>query len=217
MNKTLLKTLLGCFVLTGAASLCPAAEMEKTTVVTTITTTQVAQPVMTEEQKAMQARMQEYMTVNEHHDFLKSLAGSWKTKCTFWMDPKGAPMESDGTSEARMIMDGHFLEQSFAGTAMGKPFEGRGVYGYDNMRKEYTGIWFDNMATGIMASAGQYDPKTKVMAEEGSMSCPITNETHRSYRTVTTVIDADHYTYETFMKDPDGKEFRSMLIIYTRA
>src|SRR4051812_12144666 len=72
-----------------------------------------AQPPMTEEQKAMQARMQEYTTVNEHHDFLKSLAGTWKTKAKFWMDPKAPPEESEGTSEGKMIMDGHFLEQSF--------------------------------------------------------------------------------------------------------
>ena len=169
------------------------------------------------EQQAMMARMQEYSATNEHHDFLKSLAGSWKANVKFWMDPNGQPEESMGTSEAKMILNDHFLEQNYVGTAMGKPFEGRGIYGYDNMRKEYTGIWFDSMATGIMLSAGQYDAATKMMKDEGSMSCPITNETHRWYRSVTGIIDADHYTYETFMKDKDGKEFRSMLISYTRA
>ena len=169
------------------------------------------------EQQAMMARMQAYSTPNEHHEFLKSLAGSWKANVKFWMDPSGQPEESMGTSEAKMILNGHFLEQNYVGTAMGKPFEGRGIYGYDNMRKEYAGIWFDNMATGIMLSAGQYDATTKMMKDEGSMSCPITNETHRWYRSVSGIIDADHYTYETFMKDKDGKEFRSMLISYTRA
>ena len=91
---------------------------------------------MTEEQKAMQARMQEYMTPNENHEVLKLLVGIWKAHVTFWMDPKGEGMESDGTSEAKIIMDGRFLEESFHGMAMGQPFEGRGVYGYDNIRKE---------------------------------------------------------------------------------
>ena len=172
---------------------------------------------MSEEQKATQVRMQEYSTPNEHHDLLKSLAGTWTTNVKFWMDPKGGAMESEGTSEAKMIMNGRFLEQTFNGTAMGQPFEGRGLLGYDNLRKEYAGIWFDNMATGIMTSSGKYDPVTKTIAEEGSMSCPITNEDHRWYRGVTTFIDADHYTYETYMKDKDGKEFRSMVIAYTRA
>lgn len=172
---------------------------------------------MSPEQQAMMERMKEYSTPNQNHDVLKSLAGTWKTKVEFWMDPQGQPEVSEGTSEAQMILDDHFLEQIYSGTVMGKPFEGRGIYGYDNIRKEYTGIWFDNMATGIMISAGQYDAATKTMKDEGNMSCPITNETHRWYRSVTTIADDDHYTYETFMKDKDGKEFRSMLISYTRA
>ena len=171
---------------------------------------------MTDEQKAMQARMMEFTKVNEHHDFLKSLAGTWKTSCKFWMDPNGKPEESEGTSEAKVIMGGRFLEQTFNGTAMGQPFEGRGILGYDNMKKEYTSIWFDNMATGIMTGAGQYNPDTKTLAAEGSMSCPISQETHRWYRDVTTLTDADHYMYETFMKDKDGKEFKSMIITYTK-
>lgn len=176
-----------------------------------------AQTEMTPEQKEIQARMMEYTTVNEHHEALKTLEGSWNTKVKFWMDPAGAPEESEGKSEAKMIMGGRFLEQTFSGTAMGQPFEGRGIYGYDNMRNEYTGLWFDNMATGIMVSNAQYDADKKTFAEEGSMSCPITNETHRTYRAVTTLIDADHYTYETYMKDKDGNEFKSMEITYTRA
>ena len=59
--------------------------------------------------------------------------------------------------------------------------------------------------------------RLKHLAEEGSQSCPITNEPHRWYRASTIIIDADHYTYETFMKDTDGREFRSMVISYTRA
>ena len=207
MDKTLCKVLAVFFLLIGAVSLVWAEDNKMT----------AAQPSMTEEQKAIQGRMQEYSTPDEHHDVLKSLAGIWKTNVKFWMDPAGPAMESEGSSDSHMIMDNHFLEQRFSGNMMGKPFEGRGIYGYDKMRKEYTGLWFDNMATGIMTSSAQYDSQTKTLAEAGSMSCPITNETHRTYRGVTTFIDDKHYTYETYMKDKDGKEFRSMLIEYTRA
>lgn len=206
MNKIAFKMLVaGIFLLTGsvvgfAGDMAPAAQEE-----------------MTEEQKALQARMQEYSTPNEHHEFLKSLSGTWTTNVKFWMDPKGEAQESEGTSEAGMIMGGRFLEQKFNGAFMGQPFEGRGLYGYDNIRKEYTGLWFDNMATGIMISSAKHDPATKTMTEEGSMSCPITNERDRWYKAVTTFVDSDHYTYESFMKDADGKEFRSMIISYTRA
>jgi hypothetical protein len=171
---------------------------------------------MSEEQKAMMERMKEFSTVNEHHDLLKSLVGTWKTTVKFWMDPAGQPEESEGTSEAKMIMGGRFVEQAYNGTAMGQPFEGRGLVGYDNLKKEYTSIWFDNMSTGIMTGAGQYDPATKVMTEEGSMSCPMTQETHRWSKNVTTFTDDDHYTYESFMKDKEGKEFKAMSITYSK-
>ena len=113
-------------------------------------------------------------------------------------------------------MGGRFLEQNFTGTAMGQPFEGRGLVGYDNLKKEYTSIWFDNMSTGIMTGAGQYDPATKTLTAEGSMSCPVTQETHRWYKDVTTFTDENHYTYESFMKDKDGKEYKAMSITYSK-
>jgi hypothetical protein len=191
---------------------------EKTVSNTTTTTTTVTQaPAMTPEQQAMMARMNDYTTVTEKHELLKSMAGIWKTDAKFWMAPNTPPEESQGTSENVVIMDGRFLEQNFNGTAMGKPFEGRGFLGYDNMRKEYTSIWFDNMATGIMTGTSQYNPQTKTLTEEGSMSCPISNETHRWYKAVTTFIDPDHYKYETYMKDEKGQEFKGMEINYNRA
>ena len=187
----------------GAVSLAMAAEIKDAP--------------MSEEQKEVQARMQEYSTPNANHELLKSLAGSWKANVKFWMDPKGEPQESDGTSTSQMVLDGHFLEQTYKGSMMGKPFEGRGIYGYDNLRQEFTGLWLDNMATGIMVSAAKYDAATKTLTEEGAMSCPITNEAHRWYKAVTTIVDADNYTYESYMKDPEGKEFKGMIITYTRA
>jgi hypothetical protein len=161
-------------------------------------------------------RMKEYTTPNENHQLLEHLAGNWTTAAKFWMDPKAEPETSNGTSSAKMIMGGRFLEQNFTGTAMGQPFEGRGLLGYDNLKKEFTSVWFDNMATGIMTGSGKYDDVAKTITSEGSMSCPITNETHRWYKDVTTWIDDDHYKYESYMKDKDGQEFKGMEITYTR-
>ncbi len=195
-------------------------EVTKTEVVKTT----VATPVMEEQpkvelseaQKAQQARMQEYMTPNENHAVLKAWEGDWKTHVKFWMDPAAPAQESDGTAQSTMIMNGRFLEQVYQGEMMGQRFEGRAIIGYDNMRKEYTGLWLDNMATGIMVSTAKYDATAKTLTEEGSMSCPITNESHRWYKAVTTWIDADNYTYESYMKDKDGKEFKGMSITYSR-
>ncbi len=174
------------------------------------------QPAMSDEQKAKMALMQEYMTVNEHHKFFESLTGTWNAKVELWMEPNTEPEVSEGTSEGKIIMGGRFLEQTYNGTAMGQPFEGRGIIGYDNMKKEYTTIWFDNMATGIMTGSGQYNPQSKILITEGSMSCPMTQQSKRWYRDVLTFTDADNYTYETYMRDLRGVEFKSMAITYSR-
>ncbi|MCA9402964.1 MAG: DUF1579 family protein, partial [Candidatus Omnitrophica bacterium] len=50
---------------------------------------------------------------------------------------------------------------------------------------------------------------------EGTFSCPLTNS-ERWNRSKTTFVDEDTWTFEMFMEDENGEEFRSMLITYTR-
>ncbi|MCB9771891.1 MAG: DUF1579 domain-containing protein [Candidatus Omnitrophica bacterium] len=202
MNKVFLQFLMTTLFIVGATSSTMATDMKD-------------MPISTEHMAAMES-MLEYSTPNENHKFLSTLAGSWKAKVTFWMDPKSPAQESEGTAQSKMTMDGRFLEQHYHGSMMSQPFEGRAIWGYDNLRKEFTGIWFDSMATGVMISSAKYDAKAKTLTEVGSMSCPITKEKHRWYKAVTTIIDADHYTYESYMKDKEGNEYKGMFITYSR-
>jgi Protein of unknown function (DUF1579) len=100
------------------------------------------------------------------------------------------------------------------GTSMGQPFEGMGIMGYDNEKKQYQSVWIDNMGTGIMTGSGNYDPNTKTLTDQGKFSCPAEGE--KSYRAVLKMKDNDNFTYEWYMAGPDGKEFRAMEIVYTR-
>ena len=172
---------------------------------------------MTAEQKEMMERFQAYQTVNENHALLKQLEGDWTAKIMHWMAPGAPAEEMMGAGAAQMTMGGRFLEQNFTGSYQGQPFVGRGVYGYDNIQQKFVSIWYDNMGTGIMMSYDStYDPAAKKLTEEGNMSCPMTNN-QRWYRAELTFgEDEDHYTYETFMKDENGEEYRAMLIEYTR-
>lgn len=178
-------------------------------------TTAEEMPQMSEEQAAMMASFQAYATPNENHALLAKLAGTWNTELTVWMAPGAEGESSTGVSTAEMTMDGKFLEQNYTSEFMGAPFSGRGIYGYDNIKKEFTGIWYDSMGTGIMISTSQYNPETMTINEEGSMSCPVTNSV-RWHRAETTFIDDNHYTYTTYMKDENGVEFKSMFIDYIK-
>src|SRR3989338_2792101 len=161
MNKTLSRLLLTVIFLAAVAGYGQAEEMAAVPA--------PAEMEMTPEQKMMMANMEAYTTPNEHHDVLKTLEGNWQAEVKFWMDPAQEPQTSTGTSNATMIFGGRFLEQTYTGMMMDQPFEGRGILGYDNIQKEFQGIWIDSMGTGIMKSTGQYDEATKTIAEKGSM------------------------------------------------
>jgi len=166
-------------------------------------------------QQEMMAKWQEFATPGEGHKALESLVGTWDYTVTWWETPESQPQKSTGTSEVKWIMEGRFLEQTAKGTAMGQEFQGMGLMGYDNMKKEYTGVWIDNMGTGIMTSAGTYDPETKSFTEKGSFSCP-QEDGEKAFRGVTTIDGPDKYTYEMYASGKDGKEARMMEIVYTR-
>ena len=166
--------------------------------------------------EAMMAKFKEYSTPNENHKALDTLVGSWDYTLNWWMSPDKAPETSTGTSEIGWILNNHFIKQTVSGTSMGQPFEGLGLIGYNNIKKTYETIWLDNMATGMMMGKSQFDADKKVLSEKGDFTCPLVDG-NRGYRTMTTLQDADHFTYEMYMNDVEtGKEFKSMEIHYTK-
>ena len=199
--------LLWCLLIAGTA----AAHAEES---------QLAAPAMDSAMQAAMAKMQELGSPSEGHKALESFVGSWTYTGQFWMSPDGPPQTMTGTTMNTLIFGGRFLKQEFTGGAMMEgqpPFEGLGIVGYDNMRKEYQTVWFDNMATGMMQGTAQFDAAAKTLTEQGDFSCPMTGETHRKMRTTWKVLDANHTTYESYMSTPDGKEFKAMEIRYTRS
>ena len=178
----------------------------------------IAQPAMSPEKQAAMEAMQRLGSPSEGHKALEPFAGSWTYTAQWWMSPDAPPEAMTGTATNSLIFGDRFLKQEFRGEAEGQPpFEGVGFTGYDNLRKEYQTVWFDNVATGMMVGAGQFDAAAKALTDQGDFSCPVTMETHRPFRSVWTVVDQDHNTYANYMRAPDGREFKAMEIRYTRA
>ncbi len=180
--------------------------------------TKLAQPAVDPAKEAAMKAVQQAGSPSEGHKALEPLIGTWNYTMSFWMSPDAAPQSMTGTTTNTLILGGRFLKQEVRGQAEGQPpFEGMGYTGYDNLRKEYQSVWFDNMATGIMVSTGQFDPTTMTMTEQGDFSCPMTGQAHQQFRTVWKITDPTHSTYESYTHTPDGHEFKSMEIHYTRA
>lgn len=161
-------------------------------------------------------RWHEASTPNDNHKVLDVLTGEWSHSMRGWMAPDSEPMESTGTTSAKWILGGRFLQSEVRGMAMGQPFEGQNTVGYNNMKKQYDSVWLDNMSTGMMISTSKYDTATKTFSEKGSFSCPMTGDVDQPYRSEMKIADNDNYTYTMYSKDKDGKEFKSMEIKYSR-
>lgn len=205
--QTVSKTFLLLLILTVSGSLCNviATQSEEES---------KKKPASQHDHDAMMEKFKEFSTPNENHKVLDPLAGDWDYSIKLWMSPDATPEESKGTSNITWIMGGRFIEQKVEGTSMRQPFEGMGIMGYDNEKKQYQSVWIDNMGTGVMTGSGSYDPNTKTLTDQGTFSCPAEGE--KSYRGVLTMIDNDNFTYEWYMAGPDGNEFRAMEIVYTR-
>jgi hypothetical protein len=156
----------------------------------------------------------EYATPSENHKVLDAFVGTWDYTVKWWSSPNSEPEISKGTSKVRWIMGGRFLERTAKGTSMGQPFEGMGITGYDNARKEYVSVWIDNMGTGVMVSSGKYYASTKIFEEKGSFTQPKMGET--PFKAVTKIISDDNFVYDIYTKDKDWQEYKALEIDYMR-
>ncbi|MBD0306353.1 MAG: DUF1579 domain-containing protein [Nitrospiraceae bacterium] len=164
-----------------------------------------------------QAMMQKYMelaTPGEPHRQLVSLAGNWTTKTKSWMEPDKPPMESTGTCEYKVLLDGRYVQQQCSGEMMGQPFTGIGTHGYDNLTKKYVTTWIDSMGTGIFSMEGTAGPDGKTITLKGSHPDPFEGVMH--HRAIWKFVDANTQIFEMYGEHGHGHEMKVMEITYTR-
>ena len=166
--------------------------------------------------KAMEEMMMKLASPGPNHERLKKLVGEWNLTVKWTMDPSQPMQETKSTSVVTSLMDGRYCQELSTGDMMGKPFNGMGITGYDNVLNKYVSIWLDNMGTGIMTSEGTADASGNVVNWTGQSSDPMTGKLAK-FRLVTRFVDDDHHVFEMYAKSPDGKkEFKTMEITYER-
>ncbi|MBP6334449.1 MAG: DUF1579 domain-containing protein [Bacteroidia bacterium] len=173
-----------------------------------------AETAPTQSESSENAAWEKYMALGEMHATLAKANGDWKVEMSFWMEPGGDPTKSTAKCTNKMILGGRFQESIVTGTVMGMPFEGKGLVGYDNIKKVFMSTWIDNMGTGMMHSEGPYEPKTKSMTLTGKMMDPMSGK-EMDFREVFTMHSDAHHQLEMFLTH-EGKEFKSMEINYRK-
>lgn len=146
-------------------------------------------------------------TTNEHHDFLKKFAGNWDVRLTTWPAPEKPPVVSRLSAKGEVRFGGRFLFILFTGEAMGKPYEGQEIIGYDNLEKEFNIFYMDTTSTHVYVAKGAQEGD--VLSETGEVTDPLTGKKSPVHAR-TTFLDNDEYLYEQFLVQDDGNEVKMM-------
>ena len=170
-------------------------------------------PAQAQDDAEMQAMMAA-AAPGPHHSALAAKAGSYKTTSKMWMEPGQAPMETAGTAELTVLMDGRFVEEVDKAEMMGMPWEGRGIFGYDNITGKHTGTWFDSFGTMMMSFEGTCTEHCKTVSLSGTYIDPITR-TEKVMKSVSTDV-GDGKSVSTIFDVVDGKDVKMVEITYER-
>jgi hypothetical protein len=203
------------FALAAAAALAaPASADEKPKAAPAGEKAQAAPAGMPSQEEMMKTWMA-VATPGDAHKKLEPLVGTFTAKTKAWMEPGKPPQETEGTSENRWVLGNRFIEQHIEAQMMNQPFSGIGYTGYDNYKKKYVGTWMDSMGTMIMNSTGTMDASGKKLTSWSTVDDIIMKKPSKM-KSLLTILDNDHHTFEMWGPAPDGKVFKVLEVSYTR-
>jgi len=152
----------------------------------------------------------QYVNPGPEHAELAKQVGNWD--CTITMIMPDGNQVSTGTATMTTLLGGRLLTQDFKGEMMGMPFEGHGMTGYDNHKKEFYWTWNDTMGTSMAQGTGKMvDGK---FVAEGSFLEPMSGKTMKMMHT-TEWVDKDTMKF-SMSNDMMGKMQPCFTIDYKR-
>ncbi len=141
----------------------------------------------------------------KEHEELKAMEGVWDAALKM-----GDGSEVKAESEFKMTCEGMWLTSDFRADFGGMKFQGKGLDGYDSVKKQYVSIWVDSMSGSPMVMRGTKEGKVTTMTGEGPGPAGDTK-----YKTISTQDSNDKMSFQMFMT-ADGKDVEVMSVTYTR-
>jgi len=96
------------------------------------------------------------------HANLKAFVGTWE------LTVEG--VKEKGSSELKSILGGRFITEDVKVPFGNFDMEWHGVLGYDRVKKQYTGVWFDNTANTTVSSSGEADKTGRILSFRGEQA-----------------------------------------------
>lgn len=171
-------------------------------------------PLSAQDKTEMDKKMAEMLKATqpgEQHKHLDVLVGSWDVVVKFKYGP-GPERQGKASSEAVWILGGRFVQQEYKSQSGQVTLQ---FVGYDNQKKKFFEVKMDNMDTGLLYTEGTASDDRKIVTNVGERTDPMTGKKSR-LRTVTTIIDNDHYLVEWYQTRDDGKEEKVVTMHHTR-
>ena len=177
----------------------------------------------------MRAMMQQWIKStkpSDHHKALEGSIGTWDTTTKIWMEgPAGEPVVTPGVAESKWVLDGRFVMEEMksefplaamsGGQAKNIPWNGMGIFGYDNFRNMYVGFWADTMGTQLLTMKGMASPDGKTFTYYGEMDEPEMGVIGRTVKYQTKIIDNDTHVF-TIYDLHAGDNYKTVEVTYKR-
>lgn len=135
--------------------------------------------------------------------------GVWDIELTVTAAPGAASVLQRSTAENRIVGE-RWLISDHRGES---GFAGHGIYGWDDEKRVYTGIWIDSVQSSMARSLGTWNALERTMTV-------VTEFSHQGkilrYREITQTVEDGLLLYRNLVPTPDGGEFEMIRGNYRR-
>lgn len=175
----------------------------------------LAQDELPESDQETAESLSDLTVPGEPHEHLAGTVGDWSLTIRIWTAPDTQPVESTGSATGRWILGDRFVETTYEGEVMDRPFEALKIEGFEKASHEYVTTWRDNLGTYTMIFRGTCDSTCATRTMMADFLDPV-SRTKLKIKGVTTLTEDEGYSYESFVVMPDGGEFKNMELVAER-
>jgi hypothetical protein len=147
------------------------------------------------------------------HSRLTAMSGTWDVELTFWFQPGGRPVVSNGTSTIRPLFDGLFIEEKIEGALNGVPYTTLAWTGFNTSTHQYEATRIASTNTSRIAETGLWDDQARHF--ELKASYVLAGDTW-TQRTVIEPISANTMVASSYLSFGKVPEWKAVEIKYTR-
>lgn len=151
----------------------------------------------------------------KHHEWLQQLVGEWTFEANSPAGPGWEANKSSGTESVRAL-GGFWAIGEVHGEMGGSAFTAMLTIGFDTRKEHYVATWVDSMTDIMWTYEGKLNEAgdTLTLATEGpnpmdATKTAVFNETLK-------IVDKDHRTFTSKLKQDDGSWTTMVTINYTR-